>query len=180
MQNSVYLVSGEGLPPKLAVVALDLELDVLLSIENRFVRGPQYTTVTPVDGGVFALAAPHFGPHDQAYFPGYDNASTITEGGDDFVPADAEPGRIVQSEVAPEGSRRAYLVARAVEDNVEMTVAVLAYSDGLTADAIVQALAMKPGAATITAQYIGSGSFLLKPEIAQFGFRACLGPAVVL
>lgn len=179
MENSVYLVSGPGLPPKLAVVALDLEVDVLLSIENRFLGSAKYTTVTAVDGGVFALAAPHFGPHDQAYFPSYDSASLETTGGDNSVPEDEEPGRLVPSDVAPVGSRRAYFVERTADDRTETMVVVLAGAENVTAKAIVHALALKPGAANISALYIDSGSFLVKPEIAQPGFRVCTGPATV-
>lgn len=178
MNNSVYLVSGEGLPTKLAVVALDLEPEILLSIENRFLRGLTYNTVTLLDGGVVRLAAPHFGPHDQAYFPSYDGATVVAEGGTDSVPADDEPGRVLQSDVVPEGRRRAYLVTRATTKATECMVVVLVDSPGLSAEAIVQALAMKPGAATLTAKLIGSGSFLVVPEIAQLGFRVCTGPAI--
>jgi hypothetical protein len=180
MITSVYLVTGDSLPPKLVVVALNLECDVLLNIENRFQQGAKYTTVTPVNGGVFALELRYLGQYDQAYFPGYDNSSMVTEGGADFVPADAEPGRIVSLDAAPEGSRRAYLVNRTVGETTEMMLVVLAHSEGIGAESIIQALAMKPGAASISATYVGSGSFQLKSEIAQFGFSVCTGPAIVV
>lgn len=176
MQKSVYLVTGENLPTKLAVVAHGLAHHIILGIENRFQHGARYSTLTPVLGGVVSLAAPMFGPNDQAYFPGHDVASLTTDGGTDSVPSDSLPGNVVLAPAEPDHSRRAYLVTRTGEKVVEMIVVV--DDEGLEqAEQLANAFAELPGAAVLEVQDIGVGTFNVAPKVAETGFTVRVAPA---
>jgi hypothetical protein len=176
MKKSVYLVSGDNLPTKLAVVASELEHSTLLEIENRFEPKGGYNCLTPIHKGVVKLADPMFGPHDQAYFPGYDSYKGRSK--EDSVgrdPSKDKPGEIVQEG----GSNKeclAYLVAITRNEVTNHLVMVWGYNEQLSAQMVAQAFgADAPAGTAIEVKLIGSGTFQVTPEIAQHGFQVRVG-----
>jgi hypothetical protein len=176
MKKSVYLVSGDNVPTKLAVVAFELEHGTLLEIENRFRTDGGYTDLTPVHNGVVRLATPVFGHHDQAYFPGYDSFRLESEGGTNSRPSDSEQGMVIPMEEGEYTSRSAFLLERTAEGVTENLVIVMEDSDQATAKNLAQAFAGLPGVATLDVKRIGSGTFQVAPEVAAKGFRVRVAP----
>lgn len=161
----------------MAVVAFELEHRTILGIENRFLRGARYTTLTPVHRGVVLLADPMFGPRDQAYFSGYDTAKLDSSGGDNVSPTDVEPGSLSPMDEVPYTSRRAYLVKRAHAGATENWVVVTDDAEYVTAQLFADTLAQLPGAVTLDVQGIGCGTFRTVPEVARTGFKVRVAPA---
>lgn len=178
MSISVYLLEGKNLPIKLAVVACELEHKALLEVENRFLTNSRYTTLKPIHRGVVLLGDPMFGCHDQAYFPGGDSVTHVSEGGNDSVPTDDQPGRIKNVTNPVTAAQVAYAVEYTKDNVTENWVIVLDDYEGMTALSIAEMLSSLPGAAGINIRRIGVGTFLVAPEVARKGFAVALAPAL--
>lgn len=174
MSKQVFLIEGDSLPPKLAVVAEGLEPAYLLEIENRFLPSPGYSRIRPVIMGRIKLESEIHGKHDQSYFSGRDTARLETEGGTGRVSSDSKPGRIVEEE-KEYGGRVAFLVKRTTNGITENSIVVYD-ADVISASFLVETIGRLPGKASLDVQQIGVGTFRVAPEIVVQGMVVMLAP----
>ena len=180
MSKIAYLLKGANMPPKLAVVAFDLEPDYLLEITNRFLKqGDRYTSLTPIHGGIVKLADALYDAHDQAYFPGYEDVTVESEGGTNIRESDGKPGRLLAAPEPVTDSCRVFLVARTSAAGLERWAVVVPDEEKFSAQALADTFSQLPGKMTIRCQYIGSGTFSVDPDIVAKGFSLKVGPVIV-
>jgi len=171
MTKSVYLVSGPNLPTKIAVVAFELEHETLLDIENRFLRGAKYTTLTRVHRGAVKLASPTMGKYDQVMLMG-DSCKLDFEGDPTADVRTYEPGKVTPMDEAAEyTARRAFLVEHTKAGVTEEFVIVHdAELEAFSAEGIARALTHIREPSEVNVQYISSGTMLVDEAVALPGF----------
>ncbi|QMI49780.1 hypothetical protein [Burkholderia sp. MBR-1] len=149
------------MPPKLAVVAHDLDIGTLFSIENRSQTRAFYQRAAVVDSGIFQGNDPIHGTHDQAWYPGRDTATFI--GGNARHETAGTVDRLV---IEPDGPRNAWLLSQSHLGKVTNVIVVLPSRDQNMADELATSYLRDYFAdAPASVKLIGSGTFVLSDSI---------------
>ncbi|BCB22534.1 hypothetical protein [Bosea sp. ANAM02] len=164
----VVILRGEGLPTKIGVGAHNLEDEVWLDIENRFLSGSRYTSIEHVLLGGVCLAKAPMGKHDQAMsFDGTVFATGAIEGtappGKVISPAEFEADPDLLSEVA------AWFVTTA-DGSKGLFVGPLA----MDSDDVCESLA-KSIKGEFSIHSVSAGTFIAGDEIAMRGWSVVIG-----
>jgi hypothetical protein len=167
MSKQVYIVEGEGLPPKLAIVDFSLEHSTLFEIENRFERGSKYTTLKSIEAGMLLLADPKHGRYDSAFLPGTDDARAACSGA---FPRNKPEVNEVSGEL--DGSRDVWELRYQGADGTTLTYMLVTRATGRPiASDMASALAQDFPEGTLELKRVSAGSYRLDAAIAAPGYR---------
>jgi hypothetical protein len=174
MGSQVYIVEGRGVPPKVSVVAHELEHTAVLEITNRFEpKDQQYTTLKAVETGVLVLAQAKFGKHDSAFLPGSDDAKVECDGAyPSAAPRIEEGGDEVLT------SRRAWELRYTGEDgSCKNYLVVIPEPNGALAGQLAEGLAADFPPGTLELKRVLAGTYQLDADLAAPGFAIKWQPA---
>src|SRR5260370_10560542 len=167
MGKQVYIVEGEGLQPKLAVVDFSLEHATLLDIENRFERGPKYTTLKSIEAGMLLLADTKDGRYDSAFLPGTDDASAACSG---TFPRNKAEVKEVSGEL--DGHGDVWEIRYRGADGTTLTYVLVTRATGRPiASDMASALAQDFPEGTLELKRVSAGSYRLEAAIGAPGYR---------
>jgi hypothetical protein len=173
MPKKVYIVEGQGLPPKAAIVDLALPHETLFEIENRFERNLKYTHLKQVESGMLLLARAEDGAQFNAFLPGNDDAKVECDG---QQPTD--PSEVIELPEAEDGPRDVWEVRYAGKDGASLKYLLVTQETGHAAAVqFAEALANDFAAGTLELKRVLAGSYTLDRTIAAPGYKALLGPA---
>lgn len=167
MSKQAYIVEGDGLEPKLAIVDFSLEHATLLEIENRFERGSRYTTLKTVDSGILLLNNPKHGRYDSAFLPGTDDAIAACKGA--FLRQDSEVNEL-HGEL--DGPRDVWEMRYTGADGTTAGYMLVTRATGRPmASDLTTALAEDFPDGTLELKRVSAGSYRLKAELAAPGYK---------